>query len=431
MSAFAIILGVSFVAGSFIFTDTLEPGVRRHRQHRRRRRRPARSAEQRLRLGHHGQDRPGSARADARGRCQAPPAPTATSPTRRPSSSPRKGKLIGGGGPPGLGLTGTTRPPPRATRRPRSPRGTGPSARRGGARRRHRRARGLRVGDTVTLVTSGAQPRVTADARRARRVQGRPVGATLAFFDTKTAQQLYFDGKDQFTDGGCTAKDGTSRRGPGRGGAGPLPKRFEAVTGDAVAKEPGHRHQPGALLHQHLPARLRRDRPVRRLVPHHQHLLDPRRPAQPRARDAPGPRRGPRQVTRSVLFEAFVVGLVGSTVGLGLRASCSPSGSRRCSRLRPRPQRVAARLPAATALARMPWDRRHDGRGLPAGPPRRQDAAGGGDARRRRAARGDPAPARRGRLACCSSSGSAHLPRCLHDDDNCPTGWAAGCFGAS
>ena len=90
MSAFAIILGVSFVSGSFIFTDTLgrafdgivntvgEVVVRPD------------LGEQRLRLGA-ARPRPCPGRlVQTSPACPTWPAPTATSPTRPPSWCPRR-----------------------------------------------------------------------------------------------------------------------------------------------------------------------------------------------------------------------------------------------------------------------------------------------------------------------------------------------------
>ena len=74
-----------------------------------------------------------------------------------------------------------------------------------------------RVGDSVTIVTSGAQPRLSATLVGIGEFKsGGTVGASLAFFDTRTAQDLYLGGRDEYTDVWVTAR---GRHEPG--GAGP------------------------------------------------------------------------------------------------------------------------------------------------------------------------------------------------------------------
>ena len=99
-----------------------------------------------------------------------------------------------------------------------------------------------------------------------------------------------------------------------------------------------------------------------------------------------------RQVNRSVLIEAVAVGLVGSTVGLGvgyllalgLRAVFG------ADRAGPEPRGVPGDLADRGLVVRRRGDR-HGGRGDPARPTGLPDPADGRAARRRRAAGGDPA----------------------------------------
>src|SRR6476661_5613424 len=318
MSAFAIILGVSFVSGSFIFTDTLarafdgivntvgdvvvRPEV----------------ASSDFDSGQTSKTVPGSlvrtlatlpgvARADG----------NVSNPTTFVVST--KGKLVGGGGPPGLGLSHNDAPtsagePPASLSQGRWPTTKGEVALDSGTSKRA----GYKAGATVKLVTSGAQPVVTARLVGIAEFKGGTVGATLAFFDTRTAQQLFLGGKDEYSDAWVTAKDGTSAEDLAKAVQAKLPAGYEAVTGASVAKESatginkalnfinifllvfaGIALFVGSFLIINTFSILVAQRS--------------RELAMLRALGA-----GRRQVTRSVLCEARVVGLVGSTVGLGL-----------------------------------------------------------------------------------------------------------------
>ena len=132
-------------------------------------------------------------------------------------------------------------------------------------------------------------------------------------------------------------------------------------------------------------------------LPHRQHLLDPGRPAQPRARPAARPRRlqaagDPVGAARGVRASASL----GSTLGLGLGVLLA-MGIRGAVRatfgldLSGQPLIFAPRTVLACVRRRRP---RHHGGGVAAGPPDRPDRAGAGAARRHRAARDlDPPPA--------------------------------------
>ncbi len=78
-----------------------------------------------------------------------------------------------------------------------------------------------------------------------------------------------------------------------------------------------------------------------------------------------------RQVTRSVLLEAFVVGVVGSTLGLGLGLLLAMAIRALFAQVRPRPVRHSRSIfaPRTVLAAYVVGHRRHDGRGLAAGPP--------------------------------------------------------------
>jgi putative ABC transport system permease protein len=318
MSAFAIILGVAFVSGSFIFTDTLGKAfdgivntvgdvvVRPD------------SAGSSFEQGPTAKtlsgdlvrslaSTPGAARADG----------NVSDPTTFVVST--KGKLIGGGGPPGLGLSWNDAPtsggdvPATLT--------TGHWPQRSGEvvlDTRTAEKAGYAVGDTVRLVTSGPTPTLSATLVGLAEFKGGTVGATLAFFDTRTAQQLYFEGRDEFTDAWVTAQPGTSDEDLARAVQARLPDGYEAVTGEAVAKESQDSiTQALSFINVFLLIFAGIALFVGSfLIINTFSILVAQRSRELAMLRALGA--GRRQVTRSVLFEALVVGLVGSTLGLGM-----------------------------------------------------------------------------------------------------------------
>ncbi|WP_270886771.1 ABC transporter permease [Pedococcus sp. 5OH_020] len=318
MSAFAIILGVAFVSGSFIFTDTLGKAfdgivntvgdvvVRPDTV----------SAD--FEAGPSSKTVPGSvvtrlasvpgvARVDG----------NVSDPTTFVVS--KRGKLIGGGGPPGLGLSHNDAPtsagdPPATLSSGRWPKGAGEVVLDSGTARRA----DYRVGDTVTLVTSGSTPKVTATLVGLAEFKGGTVGATLTFFDTRTAQKLYFGGRNEFTDVWVTARPGTSEADLAKALQAALPSGLEAVTGASVAKESATGINKALsfinvflLIFAGIALFVGSF-----LIINTFSILVAQRSRELAMLRALGA--GRRQVTRSVLFEAFVVGLAGSTVGLGM-----------------------------------------------------------------------------------------------------------------
>ena len=318
MSAFAIILGVAFVSGSFIFTDTLgkafdgivntvgdvvvRPAV------------TGSSFEQ----GPTARTLPGSlvrSLADVPGVARADG--NVSDPTTFVVST--KGKLIGGGGPPGLGLSHNDAPtsagdPPATLSSGRWPQGDKEVVLDSSTADRA----GYKVGDTVQLVTSGATPRLSATLVGIAEFKGGTVGATLAFFDTRTAQQIYYGGKDQYSDAWVTAEPGVSAADLARRVQAKLPSGYQAVTGDAVAKE-SQDSVTKALSFINVFLLIFAGIALfvgSFLIINTFSILVAQRSRELALLRALGA--GRRQVTRSVLFEALVVALLGSTVGLGL-----------------------------------------------------------------------------------------------------------------
>ena len=328
LSGFAIVLGVAFVAGSFIFTDALGGAFN--------------------------------------GIIEAPP-PTprccpreaATSPRRRgrahdpcvvdatPGRPPEvaaangtdqvqgvfvigaDGELVGGNGPPGLAFNYTETQAITGDQITHA--GRGRAARRGRARSPSTRSTadeaGYEVGDQVELVDPGRPAGHDGDADGTGQVRlgGWTGRRDLTIFDDQAIQDLFFDGRDVYTGisyrrrrrvaGGAARR---RQRGASRGASRP----GRATTS---RRERG-RGRRGPQLHQHLPARLRGDRGRGRDVPDRQHVLDPGRPAQPRA--------GPAASTSAP-----------PAAGQRVRSFRGPRGRR--DRLHPRPRR---RLPAGVGL---------------------------------------------------------------------------------
>jgi putative ABC transport system permease protein len=319
MSALAIVLGVSFVSGSLVFTDTLGKAfdsiaetvgdvvVR-----------PDSASGDLESTGTSATipgsvirdlaDTPGAARADG----------TVADPTTFVVST--KGKLIGGTGAPGLAFNHNDAPTASGEAPASIVTGRWPS-RAGEVTLDETTAEraGYRVGDTVLLVTSGAQPQVTATlVGTAKFASGGTVGASLAFFDTATMQRLFLDGRDAYTEAWVTAQDGTSQEDLAAAVQKRLPAGFEAVPGSQVAKETADGiNQALSFISTFLLVFAGIALFVGSfLIVNTFSILVAQRGRELAMFRALGA--GRRQVTRSVLFEAFAVGLVGSTLGLGL-----------------------------------------------------------------------------------------------------------------
>ena len=179
---------------------------------------------------------------------------------------------------------------------------------------------GYAIGDAVPLLTprGAATLKPTLVGLAGFPEGGSLNGATFAAFDTATAQRLFLDGEDAYNDLWVTAEDGVTQEELASEISTLLPEGLEAVTGDAAADESaselleaisfittfllifaGISLVVGAFLIVNTFSILVAQR-SRELA-----LL--------RALGA-----STRQVTRSVMIEALVLGVLGSTIGLGL-----------------------------------------------------------------------------------------------------------------
>ncbi len=94
------------------------------------------------------------------------------------------------------------------------------------------------VGDEVRLLAPyGELERTATLVGTAEFNGGGTAGATLLVFDTEGAQELFLDGRDEFTSISLTAADGVTRTDLADAAEEVVPDGFEAVTGDTVAEE--------------------------------------------------------------------------------------------------------------------------------------------------------------------------------------------------
>lgn len=230
------------------------------------------------------------------------------------------GKLIGGLGPPSIGSNWTDAP---------SPGGVGLEIVEGEAPEgqdqvmldeRTAEKAGYDVGDAVTLLL----PRGTTqfDATLVGLVGypegGSLNGATLALWDTRSAQELFLEGRDEFNDVWVTAEDGVSQEELRDSVDTVLPSDIEAVTGDQAADDAADDllEAIGFITTFLLVFAIIALVVGAFLIVNTFSILVAQRSRELALLRALGASR--RQVTWSVQLEALVLGLLGSTIGLGL-----------------------------------------------------------------------------------------------------------------
>ncbi|HET7387178.1 MAG TPA: FtsX-like permease family protein [Nocardioidaceae bacterium] len=176
---------------------------------------------------------------------------------------------------------------------------------------------GYRLGDTVSMITSGARAHRSATLVGITQFGGGGLaGASLVLFDTPTAQQLFLHGRDAYTAVSLTAKPGVSQTELAANARALLPDGLEAVTGDKVAQE--NLDAIGKVLN-FLNIFLLVFAAIALvvgtfLIVNTFSILVAQRSRELALLRALGA--GRRQVTRSVLVEALAVGIVGATLGL-------------------------------------------------------------------------------------------------------------------
>ncbi|MDO9379788.1 MAG: FtsX-like permease family protein [Nocardioidaceae bacterium] len=318
LSAAAIVLGVAFVAGSFVFTDTISKSFDSIVE--------GTIPDLTVRLD--GSQDGGGFVVDDR----TIPASLVTRLAALPDVARADGnvegqglfvldpdgKLIGGQGAPTLALNyndapSTTGEPTVTIGRGREPRGADEVV----LDARTVEGSGFRLGDTVEMVTAGSTPRISARlVGIADFAGGGLAGATLVLFDTPTAQRIFLGGADVYDSVAVTARDGVSQARLAADVGPELGDDLQAVTGDELAAETqsfidtalgflgtfllifaGIALVVGTFL-----------------IVNTFSILVAQRSRELALLRAMGASR--RQVVGSVLTEALVVGLLGSTVGL-------------------------------------------------------------------------------------------------------------------
>lgn len=320
LSAFAIILGVAFVAGSFILTDTIRSaftGI-------------IRGSTPDVQVAYrHADDfnsSPDSRTIPASVVAKLRTLPGAASVD--PGNSVQNvfvldgnGNVVSGGGAPGLAfdygtgtaITGnrivtlTEGKPPVTTSQIALDSATASKA-------------GYHIGDQVRLVTPGPRPTMTVTLTGIFRfgANGNAAGATLTLFGQHAIQQLFFHGRDVYSDVGLTTKPGVTQQQLAHQAQQVLPKGLVAQTGDQVASE-GEKaiNKILSLLDYFLLTFAAIALVVGIfLIVNTFSILVAQRSRELALLRAMGASR--RQVNRSVLTEAFVVGVVGSTAGIGV-----------------------------------------------------------------------------------------------------------------
>jgi putative ABC transport system permease protein len=318
LSGFAIVLGVAFVSGSFIFTDAMGgafAGIIK-----------GSTADVEIAPAGVGDfDSAPDARtipASLVPKLEKLPEAGSVHPFNQVQSLyviGKSGKLVGGNGPPGLGYSDTdTRA---ITGKPvvqyvdgHHPHGTGEIALDvDTAKKAH-----YSLGDTVTLVTPGTPPKIEVKlVGLVNFGEGSLAGATLTLFDPHAMQQLFFGGRDAYSGISLNTAPGVSQEQLRDAAAPLLPHGVTARTGDAVAKA-GQASLEKVLgfLNTFLLVFAAIAMIVGTfLIVNTFSILVAQRSRELALLRAMGASR--RQVNRSVLAEAFVVGVVGSTLGLG------------------------------------------------------------------------------------------------------------------
>ena len=232
-----------------------------------------------------------------------------------------EGKLIGGQGAPGLGFSYNDAPAGHGIEGLRITEGeipAGPDEVVLDAATAERA--GYDIGDQVQLVTSSEQSELTPTLVGTASFAdgGSANGATITLFDEQTAQDLFLGGTDAYNDAWVTAADGVSQEELRENVASILPAGYEAVTGDQAAEEAGSDLVEAiSFITTFLLIFAGISLVVGSfLIVNTFSILVAQRSKELALLRALGASR--RQVTRSVLFEAGVLGVVGSTIGLGL-----------------------------------------------------------------------------------------------------------------
>lgn len=318
MSAMAIILGAAFVAGSLVFTDTLErtfDGIfagtvgdvvvqPRQVDEFGGSTGATLTAEEVAALA----DLPGAARAD--GNVEAMGVFVVG----------ENGNVVGGQGAPAMAFNYNEAPnqfgePPITLTSGRAPTSEGEVA----VDELTLEQSGYEVGDEITLVTAGDRPKISATVVGALTFgEGGMAGASISVFDTETMQSYFMDGKDEYSTAWVTAEDGVDNSELVEQAEPLTPEAYETLTGAELSdrNENALEEALGFITTFLLVFAGVALFVGSFLIVNTFGILVAQRGRELALLRAIGASR--RQVTRSVLVEAFIIGLIGATLGLAL-----------------------------------------------------------------------------------------------------------------
>ena len=316
MSAVAVVLGVAFVAGSFIFTDTLGKSF---------------TSIMTSSVGDVVVSPKTAADASYGISTETIPASVVARLAKVPGAAradgnvsdyqtfviSKKGKLIGGQGAPGIGVNHNGAPSAGGDLTYKLTSGQMPTTD-GEIVLDSRTAKtgSYAVGDTVRIVTAGARAQVQPKLVGIIEPSGSLIGASIVIWTTHEAQALYQGGKDVFNDVWVTAADGTSQTQLRDAVAKVLPAGLEAKTGHDAGQEAANSIQKSLSFITNFLLIFAAVALIvgSFIIVNTFSILVAQRMKELALFRAIGASR--RQVARSVLVEAIVVGLIGSTLGL-------------------------------------------------------------------------------------------------------------------
>ncbi len=320
MSTFAIVLGVGFVAGTFLFTDTLSRSF---------------TAIFASSVGDVVVRPHGGTTSDNTPSTLTVPASLVARIARVDGAARADGnvasfgvfvvgknnKVIGGNGPPGLAFNDSDAPAAHGVQglsimQGEHPHGPDEVALDASTAEKA----GYSLGEEVHLISAGKRALLTptlvgiADFPEG----GSLNGATVSIFDTPTAQDLFLEGKDVYNNVWVTAAEGVSQRDLAANVRKVVPARYDVVTGDKAADQAASQLlQAISFINTFFLVFAAIALVVGGfLIVNTFSILVAQRSRELALLRALGASR--RQVTRSVIFEAFVLGLLGSTLGLGV-----------------------------------------------------------------------------------------------------------------
>ena len=176
---------------------------------------------------------------------------------------------------------------------------------------------GYKVGDEVTLIAPYGQLLRHAElVGTANFNGGGTAGATLLIFSTPGAQQIFLEGRDVFTSAGLSGKPGVSQKELVAAAKKVLPSTYTAVTGDKVVEESQSEIGQflGIIKTLLLVFALVAIVVGAFIIVNTFSILIAQRVRELALLRALGASR--KQVTRSVLFEALVMALIASVIGI-------------------------------------------------------------------------------------------------------------------